>query len=638
MVETVKNQGYIIKDLAKELKSKVNMKELNPLLNLKANNSDVFKAINNLCNSIGNLPTISQFSDLNEEKVSKSEIIYYLKAKPSFEDIENLLDEKINKSEFNNKYEELNQNLEKFKKEMLEKIDELVDKKEIKVIENKEKEILNILDKKADKEYVFNSLKLKSDKDEINTIFDNKLDKADLANILKLIEDKLNKEEFINYKKNQEIEINQKNNNLDDTYLNIVKEISKRVQEMKKDINMRFEIVNTDIEKLSENLKSKYDSISIMINNINKNKMDSEDYINSLKKKMDIEKFDSLIKKIKSNLEYNFLEITKNNSKIIEGIIENKINDINSLLSEDLNNQNSRVNSYISENKNKWAEYQIDVQSMISKINSENKLELKKLRNEFLENMEVKITEKFYELTEETKNKNNQNSIINHNSSLNSIDNEINPKINKNLKNESQIKEKCEINEMNIKLNEIKNEIENNRSEFSKTLDNQALINETLCEENKLGKWSWTMSKLKNNNRIIWDIQEINTFPDNYILENEKSVLLIKQKGIYEIIFGFYGYNKKPNIQILVNNDVIISNSNKNNKTLYENGNSVLKTTNSEFFKGNRNMAINGGFRNATGITFIDYINIENNSKLSVFYNGDNGKGFFCIKKIINFK
>ena len=35
--------------------------------------------------------------------------------------------------------------------------------------------------------------------------------------------------------------MNQKNNNLDDTYLSIVKEINKRVQEMKKDINMRFE-------------------------------------------------------------------------------------------------------------------------------------------------------------------------------------------------------------------------------------------------------------------------------------------------------------------------------------------------------------------------------------------------------------
>jgi hypothetical protein len=276
---------------------------------------------------------------------------------------------------------------------------------------------------------------------------------------------------------------------------------------------------------------------------------------------------------------------------------------------------------------------------MISKINSENKLELKKLRNEFLENMEVKITEKFYELTEETKNKNNQNSIINHNSSLNSIDNEINPKINKNLKNESQIKEKCEINEMNIKLNEIKNEIENNRTEFSKTLDNQALINETLCEENKLGKWSWTQGKMKNNSKIIWDIQEINTFPDNYILENEKSVLLVKQGGIYEIIFGFYGYDKKPNIQVIVNNEVVISNSNKNNKSsLYENGSHVLNVTNSGFFKSNKNIGINGGFRNITGITLIDYIYLENNSKLSVLYNGDTARGFLSIKKMINFK
>ena len=37
---------------------------------------------------------------------------------------------------------------------------------------------------------------------------------------------------------------------------------------MKKDINMRFEIINTDIEKLNENLKTKYDSINKMINNI----------------------------------------------------------------------------------------------------------------------------------------------------------------------------------------------------------------------------------------------------------------------------------------------------------------------------------------------------------------------------------
>ena len=549
------------------------------------------------------------------------------------EDIDNLLNEKMNKKEFNSKYEELEQNFEKLKLELKEKIDEFATKKELKLCEDKEKEILNLLDKKAEKENVFNSLQLKSDKNEIKTILDNKLDKADLANIFKFLENKLNKEEFLNYKKINETEVNQKRNKLDDTYLNIVKEINNSVQEIKKNMNTRFDIVNADIEKINEKIKSKFESMNVMIKNINKRKMDNEEYINSIKNKLDIDKFDSLIKKIKNNLEQNFLQITKTNSQIIEKLIDNKINNINKILSEKLNTQNSKINNHQEENKNRWAEYQIDVQSMINKINSENKLELKKLRNEFLDNLENKITEKFYDLTEETKNnKNNQNSL------LNSNDNEINSKLGKNQKSESLLKEKCEINELNMRLDEIKVELKNNKDELTNTLDNQTLINETLCEENKLGKWGWTMGKLKNNYNIIWDNQLINTFPDNFILENDKSLLLIKQGGIYELIFGFYGYNKKPNIQIIVNNEVIISNSNKNSKSLYENGNHSLFITNSGFIKSNKNIAINGGFRNNTGITFVDYIYLENNSKLGVFYSGDIGKGFICIKKVLNFK
>ena len=82
---------------------------------------------------------------------------------------------------------------------------------------------------------------------------------------------------------------------------------------------------------------------------------------------------------------------------------------------------------------------------------------------------------------------------------------------------------------------------------------------------------------------------------------------------------------------------IFFTQKNPFHKSFYENGNNILKTTNSDFFKSNKNIAINGGFRNITGITLVDYINIENDSKLSVFYNGDNGKGFFCVKKIINY-
>ena len=616
------------------MKSKISLNDINKFLNLKANNSEVFQAIDNICNSIETLPNMSLINEINKDKISKNEIENYLKEKPSIEDIQNLLDDKIGKNEFNNKFEDLVQNIETFKKFMGEKIDELASKKELKKIENNQKDMLNNLEKKADKEYVFNSLKIKSDKNEINTILDNKLDKADYANILKLIENKLNKDEFINYQKIKDNEIRQNNNKLDDTYLTIIKEMNNKIQEMKKNINTRFDILNIDIEKINDKIKSKYESINILINEINSRKLDNDDYINLLKKKLDIDKFDSLIKKIKNNLERNFVEISKTNEEMIKNLMNNKINDINKVLSKTLDEQNTKLNNYIEINQNKWIQYQIDVQSIINKLDSENKSEINKLRNELIENLEVKITEKFYELTEETKvNKNN-----NQNSLLNSNDNELNNKLSKNMKTESLIREKCEINELTLKYDEIKNELKNNRIEFSNALDNQALINETLCEENKLGKWGWTMGKLKNNYNIIWDIQSINTYPDNYILENDKSLLLIKQGGIYEIIFGFYGYNKKPNIQILVNNEIILSNSNKNNKSLYENGGHSLNMTNTGFYKSNKNIAINGGFRNITGITLIDYIYLENNSKLSVFYNGDTARGFLSIKKIMNFK
>ena len=616
------------------MRSKISLNDINKFLNLKANNSEVFQAIDNICNSIETLPNMSLINEINKDKISKNEIENYLKEKPSIEDIQNLLDDKIGKNEFNNKFEDLVQNIETFKKFMGEKIDELASKKELKKIENNQKDMLNNLEKKADKEYVFNSLKIKSDKNEINTILDNKLDKADYANILKLIENKLNKDEFINYQKIKDNEIRQNNNKLDDTYLTIIKEMNNKIQEMKKNINTRFDILNIDIEKINDKIKSKYESINILINEINSRKLDNDDYINLLKKKLDIDKFDSLIKKIKNNLERNFVEISKTNEEMIKNLMNNKINDINKVLSKTLDEQNTKLNNYIEINQNKWIQYQIDVQSIINKLDSENKSEINKLRNELIENLEVKITEKFYELTEETKvNKNN-----NQNSLLNSNDNELNNKLSKNMKTESLIREKCEINELTLKYDEIKNELKNNRIEFSNALDNQALINETLCEENKLGKWGWTMGKLKNNYNIIWDIQSINTYPDNYILENDKSLLLIKQGGIYEIIFGFYGYNKKPNIQILVNNEIILSNSNKNNKSLYENGGHSLHMTNTGFYKSNKNIAINGGFRNITGITLIDYIYLENNSKLSVFYNGDTARGFLSIKKIMNFK
>ena len=647
------------------------------MLNLKANNNDVSQAIDNIYNSIENRPTFSEINELNNEKISKNEIMYYLNSKPSYEDIENKLKEKIDKREFNNKYEELLHNFEIFKKEIYDKIGNYVlysdytnFQKKIEKEENLNNvEIKNILDKKADKESVYNSLKLKVDKNEINTILCNKLDKSDLAIIIKALGEKLNKNDFFKYK--EWIEKGNNNifdyNNIIDNNLNIandVKQINKEVQDMKEIINKRIDIINTDNERLLENIKNKFESMNIAINNINKKEKGNESYqniLNSLKKKIDIEKFDSFIKKIKINLEHNFIEITKNTNQKIEELIENKIKIINKNFSDNLEKQNSMINNYISDNKNELSQYQIRVQGIINKIDTENKLNIAKIKNEFIEKIDEKlITDKFYNLIEDTKNKNNINQISpekkilnnNNNSLINSnekenknykdeddiIDIKEDNKLNKNIKNENDIKEINDKisqiqNEINDKFKEIQNEIIKNKNEFSNAMNSQALINETLCNENKIGRWIWDGGKLKNNYNIIWDIQKINTSPDNYILEKDKSIIIIKEEGYYEITLGIFGYSKKPNIQILVDNEVVISNANKN-----MNNNSINQICSNTIYSGFMKLGIknlgNGSFRNATGLTIIDFIFFRNNAKLSVFFSGDIGKGFLGLKKI----
>ena len=512
-----------------------------------------------------------------------------------------------------------------------------------KKIENKENtnktEIMNLLDKKADKESVYNSLKLKSDKNEMNTVLCNKLDKADLAVIIKALGEKLNKNDFFKYKEDKEKEnkkhLGSKDDNMFDYNLNIInyiKDINKDVQDMKKNVNKRIDIINNDIERLLKNLNNKLDSMNTVINNIIKNKIEDDTYNNLsdlLKKKLDIEKFDIFIKKIKNNLENNFIEISKN----LEELTENKFKKINQNISSVLEKQNMTINNYIIKNKNDLEDYQIRVQGIINKINNENRLELNKLKNEFIEKIDEKLTtDKFYNLSEETKNKNNlnlnqispENKLNNNNSYLlNSNENTMNEN---NIQKENKIKE---IKDIYTKIEEIEKDIKINKNEFSNTMENQALINEILSNENNLGRWIWDSGKINNNFNIIWDTQKINTSPNNYKLENDNSIIKINDEGIYEIILGFYINNKKPNIQILVDNEVVISNSNNDN-----NNSLCYNTIYSGFMKINKNNLDNGNLKNVTGLTIIDFILLPSNAKISVFYNGDIGKGFLGLKKL----
>lgn len=89
-------------------------------------------------------------------------------------------------------------------------------------------------------------------------------------------------------------------------------------------------------------------------------------------------------------------------------------------------------------------------------------------------------------------------------------------------------------------------------------MNNQALINESLCSENCLGRWIWKSGNIKNGYAIPWEIQLVNTAPDNFLWDKDKTSIVVVSAGLYEINLGFFA-DKKPTIQVLVNSEPILS-------------------------------------------------------------------------------
>ena len=139
--------------------------------------------------------------------------------------------------------------------------------------------------------------------------------------------------------------------------------------------------------------------------------------------------------------------------------------------------------------------------------------------------------------------------------------------LHKELTLKSSIKDVCTLvdakantEDMNKALVEVHKELEKkaNGEDLSNTLADQALINEALCAENCVGRWLWKSGELKNEYAVPWEIQSVNTCPDNFLWEKDRISVLTVAPGLYEITMGFFT-KKKPSVQLLINGEVVLS-------------------------------------------------------------------------------
>ena len=675
LINTVHYQGMAIKQMDKALREKFSFNELNTLLNTKLDSSELAQILENVNIELEKRPTNEEIVQILNEKVDKKELVYCLESRPSTNDL------------YNNrkKIEENQKNIELIK----DNIHNIISSHSIQ--KNEIEKIKNELNKKANLNDVAEALELKLDND--NFI-------EEINNMKKNMENdiiKIQKEKMEDIEKKIE-EINKNKNDVNDFKL-----MSDTFQEMKLNLTQRIDDIDNDLDRLIDNIKTQFQNTNKQMSDIENKKCDKKDFdnINTLiSKKVDEDKFNKLLSELKDNLFESlnsFKEDYLTNIKIFENKFESKndniiseLNKQNESLQNFINNEKEEINVMINEiinennleydsnfqeineeikkinlNINEKLSKKIDEQKFDSYINNikkelnskisifDSKKNIQDIMTSYDQKINILITDLKQELItnlEGLLNNKADISLLNDKISsvdfnvlkdyINTVDLELKQKmetmfneyiniINSNIENlhkeitsksetdktqiNSILKNKINLDEFNLLLNKIQKELNDkiNNNEFNIAMKNQAMINDIICNENQVGRWLWKSGKIKGGYSIPWDTQKINTAPDNYIWEKDKTIINIINGGIYQINLGLYYSNMKPQVQIIINNDNIITINNNN----YLNN------------KGKNSKKMNS-------ITYIDFIILQDNSKIAITFNGEEGLGFLGLKKL----
>jgi len=622
-------------NMKNELDNKANIIDVQNALNTKEDKDKIIPLLNSKMD-------ITEIQDLLEAKAEKNEIL----------DISRKLDEKLNKNEFE-------QFLDEYRNDVIKNsFANKVDIKEFKLLTNSYNEFAEKTSKKIDdidsdldrlidtvKEQ-FKSVNMTMTNLDQNKIDANEVDADILKNLDNILKSKADKEELNNIItkiKNSCLEVinkfkNGENANMEVFEDNINNKIDKitydnqsmlnEITNTNQNINNYFTQKEAEMERLITKIRSLISDSENIKNNFNNNNGLQEDRLKSeinnmiennnnkilqkFDEKMDIIKFQEFLNDLKEDLDrkIDLDTMKKNNDEII-----NKLNKKISELYTDINSQ--LLNKLSKDEIGPILSNKLD--SNYNKMLNNNNLLNDKLSitdfKEYIDNISSELKQKL--------DINKFNNIIStFNSNFENIHKDMNSKA--DVKNVLELaKNKLDTDNFNKVIKSIQKDINTkvNNNDFSNAMDNQAIINDTLCNENNLGRWLWKSGKVKNNLGVPWEIQIINTSPDNFKWEKDKSVIIINEGGLYEINLGFYA-DKKPMVQILLNGEVVVNGINNNSSAMQQSTGGRMKGIGKT------------SFGNITGLTMVDFIILPDKAKLSISYNGEEGIGFLGLKKL----
>ena len=226
------------------IRQKFGINELNPLLNEKANNSEISNALNKINYELENRPTNDNINEILKDKVDKKEFMYYFNSKPTTNDFYNNR-KKI--EELQNNFETFQNNIYKIIGGSTQQKSEISDLKNIMKNKANLEDVAEALDLKADSENVYNSL------NEIKESLNNKVNINEIENISNELKNFVNREELEIFKEEINNNIVEMVKNKSD--INDFKLISDAFQDMKLNMTQKVDDIDNDLDRLIENIK-----------------------------------------------------------------------------------------------------------------------------------------------------------------------------------------------------------------------------------------------------------------------------------------------------------------------------------------------------------------------------------------------
>ena len=412
--------------------------------------------------------------------------------------------------------------------------------------------LLNIDENNNNTTYLNQILKVKED-------IKNDLMK-DINNIL-IAQNTEFKEKFHNLKEQIEFYNDEKSNN------NKIIEINDNLETLNKQLIMK------DNEK--NNLEN------IILNRINDNKRELNSTTNEIFKRIDNidSDFDRLVQSLKSQFLTNANTISQLEiSKVNTNEYEKQINLINKNIGE-LNNK--IINIY---NKNNTFNKNINKFPLLNNKNDNDEIDIKNeltlFKNEIyndIEKINLKILNELRNQADDIKilyqKINTDNNYINNKTRDINFETPRNILFNSDNINSADKNDGTQLNIISLMETELSKKA--NLDQLNFALETQSKLNEAFSSASRISRFCWdSEGVLKDNKFIIWSIQNINTALDVFKWENNSENITILQNGVYKIVIGLIGLEKKKNFGIIFNNDEnIIVDSRSNYGDMNENRN-----------------------------------------------------------------